>query len=247
MRYAVISDIHANLEALSACIKEIDRLRIDRIVSCGDIVGYNSNPNECIDIIRERKIISVMGNHDARAAGLQEPDNFNLQASTAIRWTRNALTRENSEFLKGLPASAVVDKRFLIFHGCVDDYDRYILGARDAMENFRIIGERAEFKDIKIRFYGHTHVPIAYMLVDNAVVMNTDDSFKIKKGVACLINPGGLGQPRDRDPRASFAIYDAGKSTITFHRVDYDIQGTAEKIIAAGLPERIAERLKLGW
>ncbi|MEK6531464.1 MAG: metallophosphoesterase family protein [Deltaproteobacteria bacterium] len=247
MRYAVISDIHSNLEALAACVKEIDGLKIDRIISCGDTVGYNANPNECVDIMRSRKIASVMGNHDSRAAGLQGPEDFNLLAATAIRWTRDALTKENSEFLRGLPLSLAVDKRFLVFHGWLDDHDRYMLGARDAGENFRIIAGNAAFKDTKICFFGHTHVPVAYLTEDGSVAISTERSFKINKDASYLINPGGLGQPRDRDPRASFVVYDAEKSTITFHRVEYDIQLAAEKIIGAGLPERIAERLKLGW
>jgi predicted phosphodiesterase len=247
MRYAIISDIHSNLEALKACLKEIDKLKVDGIVCCGDIVGYNTNPNECIELVRERHVACVMGNHDLRASGLDEPADFNLQAAVAIHWTRKELKEDNALFLKALPNTLVVDGRFLVFHGWVNDIDRYILGARDAMENFRLIKGDRKFKGISLAFFGHTHVPISYHEADGTVFMDPDLNFRIKQGQNHLINPGGLGQPRDRDPRASFLVYDANKSAITFHRIEYDIQATAQKIVAAGLPERLAERLKLGW
>jgi predicted phosphodiesterase len=243
MRYAVISDIHSNIEALKAFLREADRLKAGRIVCLGDIVGYNANPNECVDLMREREALSVMGNHDSRAAGLEETAGFNEHAVRAIEWTRGVLTEENREFLKGLPRSLVVDRRFLAVHGWVKDTDQYILGASDALRNF----EAMKGENVSLCFFGHTHVAISYLQVDGQVVMSADDEVRIRKGAAYLMNPGGLGQPRDRDPRASFIIYDTRAATVTYHRVEYDIQATVEKIMAAGLPERLAERLKLGW
>ncbi len=244
MRYAVISDIHSNLESLAAFFEKIDTLDVDKIICLGDIVGYNANPNECVDLIREKGVICIMGNHDSRAVGLEEPTDFNLLAANAILWTRNVLTEENREFLRNLPRTLRVDNKFLAIHGWVNDTDQYILGARDALKNFELLRELSK---TNLCFFGHTHVAISYLEVKGSVVLNLDSSLKIAKGINYLVNPGGLGQPRDRDPRAPFLIYDSKKSEITFYRVQYDILRTTEKIIAAGLPERVAERLKLGW
>lgn len=244
MRYAVISDIHSNLESLTAFFKKIDTLDVDKIICLGDIVGYNANPNECIDLIRERGVICIMGNHDSRAAGLEEPGDMNLLAANAVLWTRTVLTEENREFLKKLPRSILVDKKFLAVHGWINDTDQYILGAADALKNFELLKEHGK---TNLCFFGHTHVAISYLQVEGSVVLNVDAELKITKGISYMVNPGGLGQPRDRDPSAPFLVYDSKKSGITFFRVEYDIQATAEKIIKAGLPERLAERLKLGW
>lgn len=243
MRYAVISDIHSNIEALAASLSKIDTLGVKKIICLGDIVGYNANPNECLDVIKKRNILCVMGNHDSRVVGLEDASDFNYQAASAAYWTREVLTEENKEFLRGLPRSITVDNKFLAVHGWINDTDRYILGGNDALKNFTLL----EGYGKNICFFGHTHVPISYLLVDGSVVLSADNTIKIAKGVNYLINPGGLGQPRDRDPRASFLVYDSRKNEVNFHRVEYDVKTTAEKIIAAGLPERLAERLKLGW
>ncbi len=245
MRYAVISDIHSNLEALTASLNEIDKLKADRIICLGDIVGYNPNPNECVEIIRQRNILSIMGNHDSRVAELEDAGDFNLQAARAVYWTRQVLTPENREFLSGLPRSRFVDNRFLAVHGWVNDTDQYILGVNDAQQNFNLLKDLK--KSPRLCFFGHTHVPVAYMEFNSTVEPAAGETLKLIKGVRYLINPGAVGQPRDRDPRASFAVYDTKASEVSFHRVDYDIQSTADKILEAGLPERLAERLKLGW
>lgn len=247
MRYAVISDIHSNLEAFSAALERIDALDVHRVVCLGDIVGYNANPNECIEIIRERKIVSAIGNHDAAVALLHDTRDFNQMAASAIDWTRSVITDANVEFLKALPQRLVIDKRFLGVHGWVNDYCRYIEGAQDAKDNFRLLEEDG---NLKLCFFGHTHVAISYIENEGSVFLNMpylDSEFSQPKGTAMLVNPGSVGQPRDKDPRASFVVYDSKSSSITFHRVDYDIQTTARKIIEAGLPERLAERLRLGW
>ncbi len=245
MRYAVISDIHSNLEALTAFIDAAGQLKADRIICLGDIVGYNANPNECIRLLKDNGAQCVMGNHDSRVAGFEEPSNFNYHAAAAVYWTREAMEEEGMEFLKGLPRSLLVGRRFLAIHGWVNDTDRYIMGARDASRNFELMKEvRAT---LGLCFFGHTHVPVAYSEEDGEIAINGESRIKLKKGLRYLINPGSLGQPRDRDPRASFLIYDTKKNQVNFYRIEYDIHSTAEKILAAGLPERLAERLKLGW
>lgn len=245
MRYAVISDIHSNLEALTAFLVEKHRLAIDTVVCLGDIVGYNANPNECIDLVRSHGFVCLMGNHDSRGAGLAEPNDFNYNASVAIRWTRKVLTPANAAFLISQPPFISIDNRFIAFHGWLNDTDRYIMSTSDAETNFSLM---AESGGEMIGFFGHTHIPAVYFKKDGRVDrLSLDEDIRLEKDVSYLINPGSIGQPRDRDPRASFAVYDAKKRLVTFHRVGYDIQATADKISEAGLPERLGERLKLGW
>jgi predicted phosphodiesterase len=244
MRYAIISDVHANIEALNSFFDDLAQNPVDKIVCLGDLVGYNANPNECIDIIREKKIPCVMGNHDSLAAGINDLSEFNLLAADAIEWTRSVLTEENKAFLAGLPRQFAVKKDFFAVHGSINDTDRYIYGAVDALRNFKAL---ANVKDQNICFFGHTHVPIAYLGANESVRMNLDNLVKLKKGASYLINPGGLGQSRDKDPRGSYLIYDTKSMEVSFHRVEFDIDSTVEKIIAAGLSPRLGERLKLGW
>ena len=243
MRYAVISDIHSNLEALEAFLKCAESLSPDRTVCLGDIVGYNANPNECVGLVRDKKMLCLMGNHDSRVAGLEEPTDFNLQAAQAVHWTRKNITTENAEFLRTLPRSLPVNKKFLAVHGWINDTDRYIFGSMDALANFEMMEETKTC----LCFFGHTHVPIAYAKGKEVEWVRPAGTIALEKGKSYLVNPGSIGQPRDRDPRASFLVYDDKKSEITFYRIDYDIAATAAKIMEAGLPERLAERLKLGW
>lgn len=243
MRYAVISDIHSNLEALEAFLKMAESLSVDKTVCLGDIVGYNANPNECVELVRERKFLCLMGNHDSRVAGLEEATDFNFQAARAVSWTRAEITPENVEFLKALPRTLAVNKKFLAVHGWLNDTDRYIFGSKDALSNFNLMEETKT----SLCFFGHTHVPIAYVKNGGVETLRAEQTLTLEKGKSYLVNPGSIGQPRDRDPRASYLVYDDKKSQITFFKTDYDITATAGKIIEAGLPERLAERLKLGW
>ncbi len=245
MRYALISDIHSNLEALTASLDEIDRLKADSIICLGDIVGYNPNPNECVEIVRQRKMLCVIGNHDSRVASMEDADDFNLIALRSVQWTRDVLEAGHIAFLRSLPRTRYVDNRFLAVHGWVNDTDQYLFGARDAQKNFELLDGLK--KKTRLCFFGHTHVPAAYVDAGNGAEPLEGDTLKLEDGARYLINPGSIGQPRDRDPRASFAIYDTSASKVKFHRVEYDVQTTAEKIVEAGLPERLAERLKLGW
>ncbi len=243
MRYAVISDIHSNLEALTAVLAEIDTLGVDRIVCLGDLVGYNSNPNECIELVRERDVACVLGNHDSRAAGLRNTLDFNALAEDVIYWTRNVLTDSNARFLEGLPEKISIDNTFVAFHGWVNDPDTYIFGAVDALLNFRLLKKK---ESVNLSFFGHTHISIGYIENSGDISFCTDQEIRINGNSAYLINPGGLGQPRDHDPRAPFIIYDTEKSVVTFHRVEYDYERTAQKILDSGLPPRLAERLCRG-
>ncbi len=244
MRYAIISDIHANLEALSAVISKIAELKADRILCLGDIVGYNTNPNEVIDILKNEKALCIIGNHDAVACGLKEPEDFNPLAKRAALWTREQLAEKNKTFLRKLPRELKVDN-FFIFHGSIRDTDRYILDKEDIKENFQFLEKLTG--QPRVGFFGHTHVRIAYGYYRDVISMDLSLELSISPWRKYLINPGSVGQPRDYDPRASFLVYDTLEQKVAFYRIDYDIAACQDKIIKAGLPSQLAARLAMGW
>jgi predicted phosphodiesterase len=247
MRYALISDIHSNLEALETVLARIDTLKVDEIVCLGDIVGYNANPNECIDIIKSRGIRTVMGNHDSRASGLKEPSDFNPMAERAVLWTRQNLTEENRRFLESLPRTLNIGERFMAVHGWINNTDSYILSPYDAADNFKLLKEASGRGFGGCCFFGHTHVRITYVEDGGEISSNLDNPVKLKDNKNYLINPGSVGQPRDMDPMASFLLLDEETSEANFYRVEYDMESCIRKILEAGLPPMLAERLKAGW
>jgi predicted phosphodiesterase len=244
MQTAIISDIHANLEALNAVLDQIKKFHVDETVCLGDVVGYNANPNECVEILRSKKITCILGNHDAAATGLEEPDHFNVLARSAVLWTRVQLKDENKQFLLDLPRERSV-RDFFTFHGSIHDGNRYILRREDAVDNFR---ELATLPDSPVLgFFGHTHIMtivrerlgvISASVRQEELLLHSDTRY--------LINPGSVGQPRDGDPRAAFLVYDDSEHIISFHRVAYDMRLCQEKVINAGLPPELAERLAWG-
>lgn len=242
MRYAIITDVHANLEALTEVLSAISNFRVDRIFSLGDQVGYNANPNECVEILRERDIPCLMGNHDSRAAGLKEPLDFNPLAEKAILWTREQLKEENKFFLKRLPEKLLIDESFLLVHGSITDPDYYIFSFSDVLTNFNLMVG----KDIKICFFGHTHVRKSYCFKEGTVTEIREKNFLLDPSSYYLINPGSVGQPRDGDPRASFLVFDTEKREISLFRVAYDIETAAKKILQQELPPYLAHRLFYG-
>lgn len=248
MRYAIISDIHSNLEALQAVIDDIDRRHVDKIVCLGDIVGYNANPNETVDLVRERGILSIAGNHDLRGASDGEPFGFNPQARSAILWTRDQLTPENREFLKSLPVTQAIDDLFLMVHGSVNSADEYILGTSEAIVNFELL---KKYGDMRICFFGQTHRPAIFVEDEGRVFLvkgeGKEYDFSLREHAYYLINPGGVGQPRDQDERAAYLIYDSYRNRISFYRAVYDTAAASKKIVAAGLPFTLAVRIKQGW
>lgn len=243
MRVAVLSDIHGNLEAFRAVLGRLADLHADRMVSLGDTVGYGADPNACIEIVRHEGIASVLGNHDTRAVGMEEPDGFNAAAERAVLWTRAQLSEENRRFLAALPRERSMEDAFLV-HGSIHDTDRYLLYARDLQDNF---GSLRELPGPPVLcLFGHTHLPVAYSSDGAAIRQELGEKVTIGIGRQYLINPGAVGQPRDGDPRAAFALYDTDDRSVTFHRTEYDIPAAQEKIIKAGLPPRLAERLAYG-
>jgi predicted phosphodiesterase len=243
MRTAVIADIHANLEALESVLGRISELGADEIVCLGDIVGYNANPNECVDIVRDRKIICVLGNHDVCAEGLEEPVSFNPMAGRAVLWTRGVLTRENRSFLMHLPREQAV-RDFYLFHGSIHETSRYIMSKGDVRENFRRLEGLPG--GCRIGFFGHTHVRIVLCNEQGVLSSSYPQEVLLSGEHQYLINPGSVGQPRDGDPRAAFLIYDSKERKITFQHVAYDIRKCQDKIIRAGLPACLADRLESG-
>jgi predicted phosphodiesterase len=242
MRAAIVSDIHANLTGFRAFLDVFDDLKVERVFCLGDIVGYNPWPNDCVQIIRERSIPCVMGNHDRVASGLEEPDYFNALARHAILWTRRVLTNENREFLSKLPDRLFIDDSTMLVHGSPRDPDEYILMTSTAHENISFMEERF---GVSICFFGHSHVTGLFDRSDRSV-RTADEEISLEKGNSYLINPGSIGQPRDGDPRSSFLVYDSDKETVRFYRIPYDIDSVYKAIDREGLPLRLGERLFLG-
>ena len=238
MKYAIISDIHSNLEAFTSVLDAIDAEGVEDIVCLGDIVGYGADPNRCVEIIKERNIPSIIGNHDAVACGIYEPTHFNDMAAYAALWTRSELHPENRLFLNKLPEKLTVDG-FLTVHGAITDPDKYILSAYDAVPEFSMMEEET------VCFFGHTHVAVTYFYANNRVETLSPSVIALEGEVKYLINPGSVGQPRDRDPRASFVIFD-DEGTAEYRRVEYDIKRAQEKIIKTGVDRKLAERLSHG-
>lgn len=245
MKYLILSDIHSNLEALSAVLAQVKRKKFDKVLVLGDLVGYGANPNQTIDIIRRFKAsIVIRGNHDKVASGLEAGDNFNRAAMQSALWTRNKLTPENRSYLTRLPQGPLlVDGEILVSHGTPLDEDAYIFSDYDAYEVFQVM-------DFKLCFFGHTHLPVIYAVSNQRLYTfrPTGDRVKVElvTGFKYMINPGSVGQPRDKNPMAAYAIYDSDNRTITFKRVEYSISKTQGKILRAGLPQSLANRLSIG-
>ena len=242
MKLAVVSDVHANLEAFQAVLKEIDALGIDDIYHLGDLVGYNANPNECVDIVRERNITTIMGNHDAAACGLEEPLFFGAMAKEAVLWTRDRLRDDVRKFLRDLNVEAAFNGICLGVHGSPTSRDDYIFDWLDAMRQMTHINGRP----VDICFFGHSHK--TSMFSEHGVQPSLDVSHRHQLQANCryFINPGSVGQPRDGDPRAAFCTLDTDSLVVDFHRVPYDLDQCCHKIAKADLPRKLAHRLHHG-
>jgi len=245
MRYLVFADIHGNLEAFLAVLKFIQKKKIDYYIFLGDLVGYGASPNEIIQKIQALKPLSlVRGNHDKAVCGLDSIETFNPIAASAILWTRQKILKKNAQFLCRLKKGPfILHENITICHGAPFDEDYYIFGEFDATEAFGYI-------TTPICFFGHTHFPFVYTEKDNVVegtfMEGMANEIRLEKGVRYLINPGSVGQPRDRNPRAAFVIYDSETRLVKFIRLDYNIQEAQRKILAERLPPALAERLSMG-
>jgi len=245
MRYALFSDIHSNLEAFRAVREALKKESIDRFICIGDIVGYGADPGECIRQVRELKADVVAGNHDYAAVGKTSIARFNSYAQEAALWTRAQLNPSERDFLAGLELIKEYPD-FAIVHAALDEPEKwhYILRTPDAQNNFHLLNKR-------ILFIGHSHVPSVFEeTMGNNAEPQCRPFFKeqinLKAGSRYIINVGSVGQPRDGDPRASFAIYDTEREEVQIRRVNYDVAIASDKILKAGLPEKLAYRIIQG-
>jgi predicted phosphodiesterase len=245
-RYLILTDIHANLEALDTCLADARTRGYDQVIVLGDVVGYGADPNVVIDRIRElQPVAMIRGNHDKVALGLDQADGFNAAARLAAQWTMDALTPEHRQWLAELPKGPrAVDALIEICHGAPFDEDSYIFDELDAMRAINSANR-------PLCLYGHTHQTIAFELLDGEFrvvwpMITEHGELTLKAGGKYLVNPGSVGQPRDGDPRAAYAIVDAEARLITFVRLSYDVVATQDKVLKAGLPEPLARRLASG-
>jgi len=239
MKYALVSDIHANLEAFTKVLDVIEKSNVDKIVCLGDIVGYGANPRECIKLVQEYDMATIAGNHDFACIGRTNINYFNSYAKEATLWTRKVTTDEDKQFLADLPLVDYHDN-FTVVHGTLyaPELFDYIQTTYDAYLSLQLL-------ESQICFLGHSHVPITFFQGD-LISYTLNPEIKIEENVKALINIGSVGQPRDDNPRASFALYDTVEQKVEIKRVDYEVSVTSQKIIKAGLPTPLAERLKFG-
>lgn len=241
MKYAVIGDIHGNLEALDAVLEDAESQGVDEYVSVGDIVGYNANPRECLKKLRDIGCLMVKGNHDHYCSIDTVLNGFNPLAAKVIRWTREQLSEEEKKFLSDLPYKRRV-ANFTIVHSTLDMPEKwgYVFDRYEADANFT-------YQRTAVCFYGHTHVPLAFERDElGDVCQGRYTTIKIMIGRKYFVNTGSVGQPRDGDPRASYGIYDLDERQIELRRLEYDRETAQNKVLAAGLPKELALRLELG-
>lgn len=240
MRYAILGDIHANLDALNAVLEDAATQRISHYACTGDAVGYNADPKACLNTLRDIKCTLVQGNHDYYAACNEPMELFTPIAQRSIKWTRKQLSAFDRKYLRHLPL--IIDiETFTIVHSSLANPHRwnYIFKTKAAEANFR-----NQFN--QVCFFGHTHVPLAFAKGKKEIEKGFYDVLNIRPNVQYLINVGSVGQPRDHQPQAAYVIYDLEEKTVTMRRVEYDIEAAQKKIRDAGLPFRNALRLSSG-
>jgi len=242
----IISDIHANWEALEAVLRHAQG-SYEKILCCGDLVGYGADPNRVVDWARANVALVVRGNHDKASVGLDDLEWFNPVARTAALWTENALTPDNLSYLRNLPKGPLTVDAFQILHGSPLDEDEYLISTLAATQV-------TAYLEVSPSFFGHTHLQGGFVFRQTGVrrieklgPQTEQRLVHLKEDALYLINPGSVGQPRDRVPLASFGVLDEGEMVWEHYRVAYPIEKTQAKIIDAGLPESLAERLAGGW
>jgi predicted phosphodiesterase len=244
MPFLILSDIHANLEALQAVLDDAGG-RYERILCLGDLVGYGADPNAIVEWTRENVAVAIRGNHD-RASAAEDPsgfdtiETFNPAAQTSTHWTRRALLPENRAYLEALPRGPLFYKGVDLVHGSAADEDEYVVTASDAAPLLDSLGA-------PLTFFGHTHKQGGFRLSPRTTrPVPPERTLELEPDYFYLINPGSVGQPRDGDPRAAYAVYSPEERTVEFCRVAYDVDRAAAKIRAAGLPDFLAARLHEG-
>jgi diadenosine tetraphosphatase ApaH/serine/threonine PP2A family protein phosphatase len=246
MRYLVLTDIHANLEALDAVLVDARARGYTKTLVLGDLVGYGADPNAVVERVRALAPAAIVrGNHDKVACGLEQADGFNAVAKSAARWTLDVLTPESRQWLAALPEGPIdVDDTVEICHGSPFDEDAYIFDELDAVRALKVATR-------PLCLFGHTHYPITFELSAEAFdsvgpATAGESQLELKSGSKYLVNPGSVGQPRDGDPRAAYAIVDTDRRSVELIRLKYSVEDAQSKVIRAGLPEVLAQRLAIG-
>lgn len=242
MRALVITDIHGNYIALKSVLEHAGE--VDAVWCLGDLVGYGPNPNECVELVREQpNLVCLLGNHDAAAVGIMDIFSFNPEARLSVKWTQDTLTPENHTFLEERPLIEVIDNITLVHGSPRHPIYEYLLDTRAATDSF-------EHFDTDYCVVGHTHLPVMFYIfngdfIAHLTIPRVDEITELQP--RAILNPGSVGQPRDRDPRAAYAIIDTEKQTWQSYRVDYDIEATQRLMMEHQLPERHIMRLSSGW
>ena len=246
MRYLILSDIHANIDAFEAVLAAAPAASWDRVLVLGDLVGYGAEPNGVIErTLALNPLAVIRGNHDKAASGIEDGSSFNYVARLSAQWTHEALTPEYREYLRMLPQGpATIDDTIEICHGAPFDEDHYIFDSDDA-------SRALDAASRPLCLFGHTHLPVVFRrhpaLFDGFLPEGPNDStLEVVPGVNYLVNVGSVGQPRDGDPRAAFGIYDSAESTLVMRRVKYPVEIAQRRILDAGLPASLANRLGIG-
>ena len=243
MRYALLADIHANLAAFTAVLGDIERhAAVDELWCLGDIVGYGPDPGQCLELLQECKHISVAGNHDLAAIGKLDINLLNPEAAYAVRWTSQQLSPEDVTYLSSLPAVIERDD-FTLVHGSPrESVWEYLISTSSAEKNFAYFSS-------SFCLVGHSHIPLVFKQDENGGCSSIPFTAGIGQALGksrMIINPGGVGQPRDGDPRASYAIYDSESNVVRLYRVAYDISATQIRMVKRNLPMRLVARLEKG-
>lgn len=240
MRVAILSDVHANAEALRAVLEDVDRRNVRATVCLGDSVGYGAEPSEVLDLLFQSCTAMIAGNHDLAATGRLEDSRFSVFARNAVAFARRLLTPAQRDKLGRLPGETVFGELLLVHASPSNATDfPYIRDVELARESF-------DARAFRIACYGHTHVPLVFSMAESRVSMTMSPRVELAREGRYLINAGSVGQPRDQDPRSSYAIYDSDLRVVSFHRVAYDAEKASAKIRAAGLPEQLGARLLVG-
>lgn len=242
MRYLILSDIHSNWEALFAVLNHAEGQH-DQIVCLGDLVGYGPDPNRVVEWAQQNSPIIVRGNHDRACIGLDDLENYSLLAGLAAEWTNGVLSSANIDYLRKLARGPVAVDNFDIVHGSPKDEGQYLSGVSDAEDAFH-------YARTRITFFGHTHIQGGFQIRQGKVrlveISGSDNEFELHPDTDYFLNPGSVGQPRDWNEKAGYALFDPANGTVTFRRVEYPFQTTQKKIRETTLPVELADRLAIG-
>ena len=243
MRYGVLGDIHSNLSALETALERLDDEGVSTLISVGDVVGYGAAPSACIELLRERSVVVVKGNHDAACVGELDARYFNPLARAAVEWTASVLSEPEKAWLRALPLTADLE-HCQVAHGTLHQPELfdYVLSPTDADPSLDVMTR-------PVCFVGHSHIPITLMRFKDApdrTAYTVDAEIDLSETLRALVNVGSVGQPRDEEPRTAYAIYDAERRMAWIRRAVYDVDREASRIREAGLPEVLGERLRLG-